>query len=113
VKIDPAVKCGWQGRCGHGYGSPPTVIPGIVLSAASDGHLRAFDVASGQKVWDFDTAGQTYRTVNGVENQRGGPIESYGPTIAGGRMYVISGYNGAGGGGWSNNVLLAFSKDGK
>jgi polyvinyl alcohol dehydrogenase (cytochrome) len=113
VKIDPQPRCGWQGRCSGGYASPPTVIPGVVLSAAADGHLRAFDVATGQKVWDFDTAGQTYKTVNGVDKQRGGPIESYGPTIADGRLYVISGYNGAGGGGWSDNVLLAFTKDGK
>ena len=113
VKIDAQPKCGWQGRCGGAYASPPTVIPGLVFAAASDGHLRAFDVASGQKTWDFDTAGQTYSTVNGVEKQRGGPIESYGPTIAGGYLYLISGYNGAGGGGWSDNVLLAFTKDGK
>jgi polyvinyl alcohol dehydrogenase (cytochrome) len=113
VKLDPQPKCGWQGRCSGGYGSPPTVIPGVVFAGASDGHLRAFDVKSGQKVWDFDTGGQTYKTINGVDKQRGGPIESYGPTIANGHLYIISGYNGAGGGGWSDNVLLAFTKDGK
>lgn len=113
VKIDAQVKCGWQGRCAGGYSAPPSVIPGVVISGAQDGHLRAFDVATGQKIWDFDAAAQTYDTVNGVAKQRGGSFDGSGPTIAGGTLYTTSGYNGSGGGGWSDNVLLAFSKDGK
>lgn len=112
-KIANPVKCSWQGRCGGGYGAPPSVVPGVVLSGSQDGHLRAFDTATGKLVWDFDTAGQTYQTVNGVAKQRGGQLDGSGPTIAGGYMYMFSGYNGAGGGGWSDNVLLAFTKDGK
>ena len=112
VAGDPP-KCGWQGRCQNGYSAPPTAIKGLVLSGAQDGHLRAFDPNSGQKLWDFDTAAQTYQTVNGSKTQRGGPLDGSGPTFAGGRMYMISGYNGSGGGGWSDNVLLAFSVEGR
>jgi polyvinyl alcohol dehydrogenase (cytochrome) len=106
-------KCGWQGRCGNGYSAPPSAISGIVFSGSQDGHLRAFDAKNGKRVWDFDTAGQTYETVNGLKKQRGGQLDGSGPTIAGGQLYMISGYNGSGGGGWSDNVLLAFSVNGR
>ena len=89
------------------------MIPGVVFAGAQDGHIRAFDAAKGTKLWDFDTAGQTYQTVNGYPKQRGGQLDGNGPTIAGGQVYMMSGYNGSGGGGWSDNVLLVFSVDGK
>lgn len=114
VKIEDKPRCGWQtNRCAGGYSAPPSMVPGVVFSGAQDGHLRAFDAKTGAKIWDFDTAGQTYDTVNGVKGQIGGPLDGSGPTIAGGVLYTMSGYNGSGGGGWSNNVLLAFSVDGK
>jgi polyvinyl alcohol dehydrogenase (cytochrome) len=114
VKIDDKPQCGWKtNRCAGGYSAPPSIIPGVVFSGAQDGHLRAFDAKTGAKLWDFDTAGQTYDTVNGVKGQIGGPLDGSGPSIAGGVLYTMSGYNGSGGGGWSNNVLLAFSVDGK
>lgn len=107
-----APKCGWQGRCGNGYSAPPSAIRGVVFSGSQDGHLRAFDAKTGRRLWDFDAAAQTYETVNGLTHQRGGPFDGSGPTLAGRHLYAISGYNGSGGGGWSDNVLLAFSVDG-
>jgi glucose dehydrogenase len=83
-----------------------------VLSTTQDGHLRAYRVQDGQIIWDFDTAGQKYQTINGVHDQSGGSLDVASPTIAAGMMYVISGYSGAAGG-TSDNVLLAFSVDGK
>jgi polyvinyl alcohol dehydrogenase (cytochrome) len=47
--------------------------------------------------------------VNGVK-ARGGSINSMGPTVAGGMLYIPSGYSGSG---MPGNVLLAFSIDGK
>jgi polyvinyl alcohol dehydrogenase (cytochrome) len=84
-----------------------TVIPGVVFSGARDGFLRAYSTATGKVIWSVDTA-RSFETVNGVEAQ-GGSIDGPGPVIAGGMMYVTSGY-----GFWSGrpgNVLLAYSID--
>jgi polyvinyl alcohol dehydrogenase (cytochrome) len=80
----------------------------VVFSASLDGHVRAFSTEDGEMLWDFDTAGQTYSTVNGVA-VRGGSIDGPGPVIAGGMMFVNSGYPRNGG--MPGNVLLAFAPD--
>jgi polyvinyl alcohol dehydrogenase (cytochrome) len=108
----PKVPCSYSGRCLIGQSAAPTVIPGLVLSTTIDGHLRAYSVADGKIVWDFDTAAQKYQTINGVKDQSGGSLDVAGPVLAGGMMYIMSGYAGALGG-VPNNVLLAFSIDGK
>jgi polyvinyl alcohol dehydrogenase (cytochrome) len=79
----------------------------VVFSAALDGHVRAFSTEDGEMLWDFDTA-QTYSTVNGVP-AHGGSIDGAGPVIAGGMMFVNSGYPRNGG--MPGNVLLAFGPD--
>ena len=49
-----------------------------------------------------------------MKDQPGGSIDGYGPVIADGMVYTMSGFNGAANtGGNGNNVLLAFSVDGK
>jgi polyvinyl alcohol dehydrogenase (cytochrome) len=108
----PKVTCSFSGRCANGQSAAPTVIPGLVLSTTTDGHLRAYAVDDGKIVWDFDTAAQKYQTINGVRDQSGGSLDVASPSVAAGMMYVISGYAGAAGG-TSDNVLLAFSVDGK
>jgi len=106
----PKVPCSYSGRCLLAQSAAPSVIPGLVLSTTIDGHLRAYDVKDGRIVWDFDTAAQKYQTINGVKDQSGGSLDVAGPVLAGGMMYIISGYAGALGG-VPNNVLLAFSID--
>jgi polyvinyl alcohol dehydrogenase (cytochrome) len=108
----PKVPCSYSGRCLIGQSAAPSVIPGLVLSTTIDGHLRAYDATNGKIVWDFDTAAQKYQTINGIKDQSGGSLDVAGPVLAGGMMYIISGYAGALGGA-PNNVLLAFSIDGK
>ncbi|HEY2677151.1 MAG TPA: PQQ-binding-like beta-propeller repeat protein [Steroidobacteraceae bacterium] len=108
----PQAACSFSGRCFHGQSAAPTVIPGLVLSTTQDGHLRAYRAVDGAIVWDFDTAGQKYQTINGVRDQPGGSLDVAAPTVAGGLMYLISGYAGPLGG-LPNNVLLAFSVDGR
>jgi polyvinyl alcohol dehydrogenase (cytochrome) len=108
----PKIPCGFSGRCFNAQSAAPTVIPGVVLSTTTDGHLRAYSADEGKILWDFDTAGQKYQTINGVQDQMGGPLDVAGPTLAGGMLYIISGYAGALGGP-PNNVLLVFSVDGK
>ena len=81
--------------------SPPTAIPGVVLSPLMDGHLRAHDARTGKIVWDFDTA-RDFPTVNGIP-AKGGSLAATGATVADGMLYVNSGYSSMPG-----NVLLAF-----
>ena len=89
--------------------APATLIPGIVFSGSMDGHLRAYAEADGKIIWDFDTLPE-FETVNGVK-AHGGSLSATGPTVAGGMMFVNSGYGALGG--MAGNVLLAFSVDGK
>jgi polyvinyl alcohol dehydrogenase (cytochrome) len=102
------------GACIRAQSAAPAVIPGLVFSGTLDGWLRAYDVSTGKIVWAFSTTAQTYDTVNGIKAQPGGGIDGMGPTVAGGMLYTMSGFNGASRtGGNGINVLLAFSVDGR
>jgi polyvinyl alcohol dehydrogenase (cytochrome) len=81
-----------------------TAIQGAVLSGSMDGHIRAFATADGKVLWDFDTF-KTFQTVNGV-SAKGGALNGAGAVIAGGMVFVNSGYPRQGGS--PGNVLLAF-----
>jgi polyvinyl alcohol dehydrogenase (cytochrome) len=85
-----------------------TVIPGIVFSGGQDGVLRAFAAADGRQVWEFDTV-RDFMTANGVA-ARGGAMGAPGPIVAGGMLFLGSGYTGLGNG-RGGNVLLAFETD--
>jgi polyvinyl alcohol dehydrogenase (cytochrome) len=101
--------CGKRERCSPAQSAAVTAIPGVVFSGSLDGHLRAYSAATGEVVWDMDTVHE-YETVNGLR-AHGGSLDGPGPTIAGGMLYVNSGY-----GQWGaipGNVLLAFSVDGR
>jgi polyvinyl alcohol dehydrogenase (cytochrome) len=103
-----------KGACVRAQSAAPAVMPGIVFSGTLDGWFRAYDTATGKIVWEFSTTAQTYSTVNGNPAQPGGGIDGMGPTIAGGMVYTMSGFNGAARTGSNGiNVLLAFSVDGK
>ena len=103
-----------KGACVRAQSAAPGVMPGIVFSGTLDGWFRAYDVSSGKIVWEFSSTAQTYSTVNGNAAQPGGGIDGMGPTIAGGMVYTMSGFNGAARTGSNGvNVLLAFSVDGK
>ena len=103
-----------KGACVRAQSAAPAVMPGIVFSGTLDGWFRAYDASSGKIVWEFSTTAQTYSTVNGNQSQPGGGIDGMGPTIAGGMVYTMSGFNGAARTGSNGvNVLLAFSLDGK
>ena len=81
-----------------------TVLPGAVFSGSMDGHIRAFSTDDGRLLWDFDTE-RSYKTVNGAP-ATGGSLDGAGPVIAGGMVFVNSGYPRFGGA--PGNVLLAF-----
>jgi polyvinyl alcohol dehydrogenase (cytochrome) len=102
------------GGCVRAQSAAPAVIPGIVFSGTLDGWMRAYDTKTGNIVWEYSTTAQTYDTVNEVKGQPGGGIDGMGPTVAHGMLYTMSGFNGASRtGNNGNNVLLAFSVDGR
>jgi len=101
--------CGDRKGCSSAHSQAVTVIPGAVFSGSMDGHLRAFSTETGEKLWDVDTV-RDYQTVNGAP-AKGGSLDGPGPVVAGGMLYVTSGY--AQFGGMPGNVLLAFSVDGQ
>jgi polyvinyl alcohol dehydrogenase (cytochrome) len=102
------------GSCIRAQSAAPGIIPGVVFSGTLDGWMRGYDTKTGKIVWEYSSTAQTYDTVNDVKNQPGGSIDGMGPTIANGMLYFMSGHNGAARtGGNGNNVLLAFSVDGK
>jgi polyvinyl alcohol dehydrogenase (cytochrome) len=102
-------QCGQRPRCSPAQSAAVTVIPGLVLSGAVDGHVRAYSTANGSVVWDSDTS-REFETTNGPR-ARGGSLDVAGPVAVGGMVYVMSGY--ALWGGMPGNVLLAYSVGGK
>jgi polyvinyl alcohol dehydrogenase (cytochrome) len=93
-----------QGQRG-GQTAALTSIPGVVFSGGLDGMLRAFSTADGHPLWQYNTL-QDVKTVNGVP-AKGGSMGAPGPTVAGGMLFVGSGYTF--GAGITGNLLLAFS----
>jgi polyvinyl alcohol dehydrogenase (cytochrome) len=98
-----------SGRCLPGLSQAVTAIPGAVFAGASNGRLRAYAAEDGKVLWEHDTAAPI-DTVNGIKDAPGGVLDMGGPTIAGGTIFVHSGYSGSSG---PNNLLIAFSVDGK
>jgi polyvinyl alcohol dehydrogenase (cytochrome) len=112
IAFDPATgETRWQfqpagdGGRGVSFGAAPTIIPGVVFEGATNGTLYAVSVADGTELWSFDTS-QTFETVNDIP-AHGGSIASTGAVVAGGMVFIGSGYgiSSAAAGG---NVLLAF-----
>lgn len=100
--------CGVKAQgCDGGQGAAVTAIPGAVFSGAHDGGLRAYSATDGKVLWTFD-ANRKFDTVNGVAGT-GASMDSAGPVIAGGMMFVNAGYGGLVG--RPGNVLLAFGLD--
>lgn len=105
-----------EGKCAAGNSGAPVAMPGVVFAGSTDGWFRAYNAANGRILWEDNTAGRTYSTVNGVPNQPGGGVDGNGPTIAQGTVFVTSGFDGASGygsTGFGSNVLLAYTVDGK
>ena len=89
----------------RGFTAALTVIPGVLFAGGQDGTLRALASGTGRTVWTFDML-REFATVNEVA-AKGGSMGAPGPTVAGGMLFVGSGYVGLGNG-TPGNVLLAF-----
>jgi polyvinyl alcohol dehydrogenase (cytochrome) len=96
--------CGSGRGCNAAQSAAVTVIPGAVFSGSNDGALRVYSTADGAILWEFDT-NREFTTVNGVA-ARGASMIGPGPVVAGGMVFVSSGYGAFGG--RPGNVLLAF-----
>jgi polyvinyl alcohol dehydrogenase (cytochrome) len=97
--------CGERGRgCSPAILAALCVIPGAVFAGSQDGGIRAYASNDGSLLWEFDT-NREFTTVNGVK-AAGASINGPGPVVAGGMVYVNSGYGALGG--RPGNVLLAF-----
>lgn len=99
--------CGDRRPCSPAQSQAVTAIPGAVFSGSIDGHLRAYATKDGKIIWDFDTA-RDFDTVNKVA-AHGGSLDVGGPIVAGGMVFVVSGYPGFGA--MPGNVLLAFARE--
>ena len=87
------------------YAAASSAIPGAVFIGGTDGKIHALSSADGRELWSFDTA-RDFDTVNKVP-AHGGSIGSIGPAIAGGMVFIGSGYSVTSG--IPGNVLLAFA----
>ena len=83
-----------------------TMMPGVVFVAGSDGVVHAVAAGDGHSLWDYNTA-HPFETVNKVP-AHGGAINSIGPTMANGMLFIASGYAVVGSA--AGNVLIAFSR---
>ena len=96
------------GRPRKGVEAALTLIPGVLFAGGWDGVLHALSTDDGHELWQFDTA-RDFTGVNGVA-AHGGSLGAPGPVIAGGMLFVGSGYVGTGNG-IPGNVLLAFAPE--
>ena len=103
----PPLACGSGPGCNAAQSAAVTVIPGAVFSGSNDGALRAYSTKDGSIVWEFNS-NREFRTINGVP-ARGASMLGPGAAVAGGMVYVNSGYGAFGG--RAGNVLLAFGVD--
>ena len=106
-RLEPNVCEEREHKCMTALSAPPTIAAGVIYAGALNGLLRAYSAADGTPLWSTDTR-REFATVNGVAG-RGGSIDSAGPVVAGGMLYVNSGYDKFRQ--IPGNVLLAFGID--
>ena len=92
-------------ECDRGMSAAATSTEGLVFAGSFDGNLRAYDSATGEVLWHFDTFGE-FESVSG-DIAKGGSIESDGPVLYKGHVLVNSGYQF--GGRIPGNALMVFS----
>ncbi len=75
--------------CHAGISAPASSAGDRVLTGGLDGHLRIFDAATGQVVYDRDLR---QKFPGAPAEVRGGAVDAAGPVVAGGLVLVNSGY---------------------
>jgi polyvinyl alcohol dehydrogenase (cytochrome) len=95
--------------CFPGISAAVSSSANLVYAGSLDGMFRIFSASTGEIIWEYDTK-QAVTSINGVKGF-GGSIESDGPVIANGKIYLTSGYDK-----WAEapgNLLMVFSVGGK
>ena len=82
--------CEGKRGCYSSNSAGATAIDGAVFAGGLDGVIRAHSTIDGTVIWKFDTT-LPVKTVGGVPG-RGGAIDGPGPVVAGGMLFVNSGY---------------------
>lgn len=95
-----------QYQCSFYYGlsSAATATTELVFSGGLDGRMRAYDIDSGEILWQAETA-IPFDATNGIKGH-GGAIDVTGQVVADGWLYVMSGYSMFGQ--LPGNMLLAY-----
>lgn len=99
--------CGSGPGCNAAQSAAVTAIAGAVFSGSNDGSLHVYSASTGELLWEFDT-NRDFSTINGVP-AKGASMIGPGAVVAGGMVYVNSGYGAFGG--RPGNVLLAFGPE--
>nr|WP_237773955.1 PQQ-binding-like beta-propeller repeat protein [Actinosynnema sp. ALI-1.44] len=92
--------------CMRAHTPAVSTTPGLVYEGSVDGKMRVYDARDGAVRWEFDTI-RDFTGVNGLTGRGSAISGNGGAVIAGGMLYVQSGY-------WPSypsdhgNVLLAF-----
>ena len=97
-------RCEGRGNCRQGLSAAVVATAELVFAGGLDGHLGAYDAATGALLWSFDTW-REFDSVNGAPAV-GGAIDVHGPLVVDDTLYVQSGYGSFGQRG--GNALLAF-----
>ena len=102
---DTTTICNGSPKCLAGYGGSVTATGGLVIAGDDAGHLRIFQAANGQVIWEAAT-NQTFITVNGVPGHGGSISGGVAPIAYKGSVIVPSGYGFASK--LPGNVLLVY-----
>jgi polyvinyl alcohol dehydrogenase (cytochrome) len=94
--------------CAPGISAPLTAVSGLIFAGAHNGRLIAYGADGGAPLWSYETS-RTFDVLGGGK-AKGGTIDGQGPIVAGGMVFVNSGYDKFGETG--GNVLLAFRRKG-
>jgi len=97
--------------CSNGFSAAPTAIPGVVFAGSLDGILRAYATDTGKVLWSENLGQTTYRPRNAPRPMKGDTMNAGGPAVAGGALYVVSGYQTSNA--KARNLLLAFTAGGR
>jgi len=84
-------RCEGRNFCHPGISQVPTVVGDVVFAGAMDGIARAYDVASGEILWQIDST-QEFDTVLGQTTRGGSFSGGAGPVAFNGKLALSSGY---------------------
>jgi len=87
--------CKERPGCYPGYSAAISVTEEYVLAGSNDGWLRAFDLQTGERLWELDTT-DAFVAVDGAEARGGSIGGGQSPLVVGDRIILNSGYAFAG-----------------